>query len=130
MNAIGYIFVASFYPQGTCLPLNPPSGLISLPSIINETMNRLIILFLLEAQLLSNYIDATDSPRHSHGMFSSFRQISVVVDRFGRSLRFCHLEFDEEAIYDTFPCSKGEFCILSDIRELRRFFMRILGYVR
>ncbi len=24
----------------------------------------------------------------------------LFVDRFGRSLRFCHLEFDKEAIYD------------------------------
>ena len=26
----------------------------------------------------------------------------VFVDRFGYSLRFCHLEFDDEAIYDGF----------------------------
>ena len=28
--------------------------------------------------------------------------IIVVWDRFGRSLRFCHLEFDKEAISDGF----------------------------
>ena len=48
--------------------------------------------YFLEAQLLSNYIDVTDSL--SHGTLS--------VDRFGRSLRFCNLEFDVEAIFDGF----------------------------
>ena len=49
--------------------------------------------FLLEAQLLSNYVDATDSHRSA---------ISAIlfVDRFGRSSQFCHLEFDKEAICD------------------------------
>ena len=35
-------------------------------------------------------------------MFSSLGHISVLGDRFGRSLRFYHLEFDEKAIFDFF----------------------------
>ena len=34
--------------------------------------------------------------------FSLFVHISVVVDRFGRSLLFCYLDFDTEAISDGF----------------------------
>ena len=30
----------------------------------------------------------------------TFRFFPLIVDRFGRSLRFCHLEFDKEAISD------------------------------
>ena len=44
------------------------------------------------------------------------------MDRFARSLRFCHLEFDKEAIFD---CCRSEnsryrlgFLILSDFREM------------
>ncbi len=45
---------------------------------------------LLEAQLLSDIIDCTDSIRQTvtHGTFSYFGHISVVVERFGRPLRF------------------------------------------
>ncbi len=61
----------------------------------------------LETLLLSYYIDVTDSRRASltHGMIRSLGHISVVVDRFGYSQRFCHLEFNEKAIYHgTFLC--------------------------
>ena len=34
----------------------------------------------------------------THGSFSFFSNISVVMDRLGRSLQFCHLEFNKEAI--------------------------------
>ncbi len=55
---------------------------------------------MLEAQLLCDYIDVTDLFPNSltHGTFSFFGQISVVMDRFGHSLRFSHLELDKEAI--------------------------------
>ena len=56
---------------------------------------------LLGAQLLSNYIVVTDSLTHSHGTFSLFFYISVVV-RFRHSLQVCYLEFDNEVIYDVF----------------------------
>ena len=78
----------------------------------------------LEAQLLSNYIDVTDSLRPSltHGTFSYNAHISVVVDRFERSLRFCYLEFDMEAISDICRSENAQyrwgFCILSDFRQL------------
>ena len=39
-----------------------------------------------------------DSLITQHVTFSCVDQISVIVDRFGRSLRFCHLEFDKEVI--------------------------------
>ena len=45
----------------------------------------------------------------------------VFVDRFGRSLRFCHLEFDMEAISDGFMVHirvLGEGMIFSNYREL------------
>ncbi len=49
----------------------------------------------LEAQLLSNLMDVTDSLTH-------IRDVSFIsqsfVDRFGRTLQFCHLEFDKGAI--------------------------------
>ncbi len=52
---------------------------------------------LLEAQLLYNWIDVTDSLT-SRLALSTISPL--VVDLFGRNLWFCHLEFDKEAIYD------------------------------
>ncbi len=52
----------------------------------------------------------------------TFSFISVIVDRFGHSLRFCHLEFEIEANSDN--CRRGNagigggFWILSKFREL------------
>ena len=60
-------------------------------------------LIFLEAQLLFIYIDVTNSLLHNvtHRTFNYFWAISsLFVDRFGRSLRFCYLEFDWKAIYD------------------------------
>ncbi len=45
----------------------------------------------------------------------------LFVDRFGRSLWFCHLDFDEEAIYGGFmahSCVFREVLNLSDFRAL------------
>ena len=53
----------------------------------------------LEAQLLYNYMDGTDLVHHNV-TFSFVDYIFVVVDRFGRSLRFCHLEYNKEANCD------------------------------
>ncbi len=53
---------------------------------------------LLEAQLLCNLIDITDSLHHV--MFSFFDHFSVVVNRFLRFLRFGHLKFEKMAISD------------------------------
>ena len=59
----------------------------------------------LEVQLLSNLIDVTDSLT---GRLALSTISPMVVDLLGRSLLFCHLEFDKEAISDsvhgTFPC--------------------------
>ncbi len=57
-----------------------------------------IIVRLLEAQLPSNHIDVTDLLRHTVTYISAIS--SLFVDRFERSLWFCHLEFDKEANYD------------------------------
>ncbi len=54
---------------------------------------------ILEAQLLSTYIDVTNSHRQSlMGRLAVSAISPLFVDRFGLSLRFCHLEFDKEAI--------------------------------
>ena len=54
-------------------------------------------------QLLSNYIDVTDSLRPSLTGCLAVSTISpLFVDRFGRSLLLCYLEFDNEAISDGF----------------------------
>ena len=46
-------------------------------------------------------IDVTDSPPQSLTSRLALSIISLLfVDRFGRSVRFCHLEFDKEDIYD------------------------------
>ena len=64
-------------------------------------------------------LNITDSI--THGTYSFFVHIFVFVDQFGLSLRFCHLEFDKEAISD---CFMTHFCvleggyILSDFRKL------------
>ncbi len=39
----------------------------------------------------------SQTPSLTHGKFSFSAIFSLFVDRFGRSLRFCHLEFDKEA---------------------------------
>ncbi len=61
-----------------------------------------VIKLSLEDQLLYNQIYVTDSLHLSrtHFTFSFIDHITIVVDRFERSLRFCHLEFDKEAISD------------------------------
>ena len=48
----------------------------------------------LEAQLLYN-LSVTDNVTIALSAISL-----LLVDRFGRSLRFCHLDFDKDAIYD------------------------------
>ncbi len=80
---------------------------------------------ILEANLLSNDIDVTDSLPQSitHETFNSFGHISVAVDRFGRYFRFCHNEFDEKAISGGFMALLvllvgGGGGSLSDFREL------------
>ncbi len=50
----------------------------------------------LEVQLLSNCIDIIDSLRHLDLSAISL----LLVDRIGRSLRFCYLQFKKEAIKD------------------------------
>ena len=50
---------------------------------------------MLEAQLLSNYIDVTLTGRLAISSISP-----LLGDQFGSSLRFCYLEFDKEAIFD------------------------------
>ena len=56
-------------------------------------------------------------------MFSFLGHISIVVDRLGRSLRLCHLEFDKETIADgsrgKMAEIRGVFWISSDFSELR-----------
>ncbi len=46
----------------------------------------------------------------------------LFVDRFGRFLRFCHLEFDEEAISEVRGVKMagigGQYRILRDFREI------------
>ncbi len=56
----------------------------------------------LEVHLFFNYIDVTHSLLHTvtHGKYSYFSHISVVVDQFGSFLQFCHRQFDKEDIYD------------------------------
>ena len=56
----------------------------------------------LEAQLLSNYIDVTDSLRHSRDVKLFWPYLLFFVDRFESSLQFYYLEFDREAISDGF----------------------------
>ena len=69
---------------------------------------------LLETQL--NYKDVTDSLRQSliHKKFSSVGHISIVVDRFWRSLRFYYLEFDKEAISDGFKAQSFVFRLVKN----------------
>ena len=62
-------------------------------------LSRFKILFL-EAQLLYDFIDVTDSLRHSLTGRVISSTSPLFVDRFGRSLQFCYLEFDKEAISD------------------------------
>ncbi len=74
----------------------------------------------LEAQLLSNWIDVTDSVV---GRLALLAISPLIVARFGRSLRFCNLEFGKEAIPDGFVAHSRVFrgrggLILSDFREL------------
>ena len=65
--------------------------------------NGIITYIVLEAQLLSNYIDVTDSLSHSlAGRLSVLAISPLFVNILRRSLRFCHLEFDERDITDGF----------------------------
>ena len=48
----------------------------------------------------------TPSLTHRHSAFSTI--YPLLVDRFGRSLQFCNLEFDKEAISDGYM-SENEF---------------------
>ena len=52
----------------------------------------------LEAQLLSNKIDVTDSLIHGSLAFSTISPL--FVGRFGRSLRFYHVEFEFQVILE------------------------------
>ncbi len=68
---------------------------IHLPDqLIFQALLFWVLSYLLEAQLPSNYIDVTDS------VVSAICQ--CFVDRIGRSLRFCQIEFDKEVISDNF----------------------------
>ncbi len=76
--------------------------------------NILFTVFFLETQLISN-LGVTHRLTHSltdNITFRCYSHISIIVDRFGLSLRFCHLEFDKEVKYGTLPCFGG------DLREL------------
>ena len=64
--------------------------------------NKWFFSTLLEAQLLSNYIDVVDSLTHPTGRLAVSAITSLIVDRFGFYLRVCHLEFDKKAISDGF----------------------------
>ncbi len=59
-------------------------------------MDKKVIIYLNIAQFLSNEIDVTDLIYH--GMLSCIAISPLFVDRFGRSLRVCNLEFDKETI--------------------------------
>ncbi len=70
----------------------------------------------LVAQRLFNYIDISDSIHHE--MFSYLGHISV-VDRL--ELRFCHLEFDVEAISWHIPVFLG---VVLNFIELSFLFLK------
>ncbi len=55
-----------------------------------------------EAQLLSNYLDVTESLTHSLTKRLALSHISVVCGSIWMTLRFYHLEFKKEAISDSF----------------------------
>ncbi len=55
---------------------------------------------ILEAQILSNYINVTHSLTERLAFSSKYP--GFFVDKFGRPLRFCYQEFDKEAIFDGF----------------------------
>ena len=78
------------------------------------------ILCFLKAQLLCDYINITDSL--THGTFDFSAIFPLFVDRFGRSLRVFHLEFDKEAISDNCRSKNARYRwgiqILSDFSEL------------
>ncbi len=64
----------------------------------------------LAAQLISNAIDVTDSLNHSFtGRLARSAISSLFVDRNGRYLRFCHLEFDEKVISVGFMAHSSTF---------------------
>ncbi len=70
--------------------------------------------------LLPNYVDVTDSLRHSQDVWL-FRPYPLFVGRFGHSLRFYNLEFDEKAISDGFMAHSRVFrgfWISRNFREL------------
>ena len=63
----------------------------------------------LKAQLLSYNIDVTVSLHPSlMGRLAILAISFLFVDRFARSLRFKHLEFDKKAIYDDYRSEKAE----------------------
>ena len=59
-----------------------------------------VIIVFLEAQPLCNYTDVISSLLTLRLTFLTISQL--FVDRFGRSLRFCKLEHDKEAILGGF----------------------------
>ncbi len=67
--------------------------------------------YLLESQLLYNHIDLIDSLTHNV-TFIPVDHISVVVDLFGRSLWFCHLEFEQEAISEGQRSENGRYVVI------------------
>ena len=66
------------------------------PSFGSEGRTGIILTSFLEAQLLCNYMDVTDSLFHGRLTFSVISPL--FVDRFGHSLRFFRIEFDKQAI--------------------------------
>ncbi len=89
---------------------------------MNETVIFSSIFYSLKAQLSLTGMSLKDSLT-DNVTFSCSVHIFVVVDRFERSLRFCHLEFDKkEAISDGCRSENlgigRRFWILSDFRQL------------
>ncbi len=50
---------------------------------------------------------------HTHSLTNVMLDLSTLsplfVDRIGRSLRFCYLEFDKEAIFDVCRCENAQY---------------------
>ena len=67
-------------------------------------MSQITNFLFLDAIFSINRESLTDSltPSLMDNVTISFFGHFSVVDRFGSSLQFCHLEFDKEAIYDDF----------------------------
>ena len=63
----------------------------------------------LEVQLLTNYVDVTEYSRYLPKKTAKIVKINhslylLLMARSGRSLRYCYLEFDMEAISDDWSC--------------------------